>query len=61
MNFFKNFGPKISRFFARVKNIPCEFYNNFHVGTPCCSYKAFEWNAKFDRVTREICLPRRRF
>ena len=39
---FLSFGRKISRFFGRVKNIPCEFYNNFHVGTPCCSYKALE-------------------
>ena len=28
--------------FGQVKNIPCKFYNNFHVGTLCCSYKAFE-------------------
>ena len=39
---FLSFGRKISRFFGRVKNIPCEFYNNFHVSTPCCSYKAYE-------------------
>ena len=39
---FLSFSRKNSRFFGRVKNIPCEFYNNFHVGTPCCSYKALE-------------------
>ena len=61
IGFLLSFGRKISGFFGRVKNIPCEFYNNFHVGTPCCSYKAFESNAKFDRVTRKICLQHRRF
>ena len=32
----------IDFFCGRVKNIPCEFLDNFHVGTPCRSYKAFE-------------------
>ena len=39
---FFSFGRKISRFFGLVKNIPCEFYINFRVGTPCCSYKALK-------------------
>ena len=42
LSFFLSFGRKISRFFGLVKNIPCEFYINFRVGTPCCSYKALK-------------------
>ena len=49
------FAPYSSSAFYILELINCEFYEQFSCRTDaCCSYKAFEQNAKFVCVTRKV-------